>query len=204
MNLKRDEIEYLMAYVDGQLDEEEARDVEKEIIATNDEARRLVEQLGAVGQWVRSSAEAGAVAAGADGIADAVMREAESLGGANVILLERGRAKKALNRQRIKEFSTLAAVAAALGLLWFSGPSHPVSPEVVASNGPIVPTHTQPTHIAPALEDNSPQLALGTGKGVDVENVETQHQVSVFYLPAVANDDAASVVVWIGEDQEIH
>jgi hypothetical protein len=225
VSLSHDELTVLMAYVDGQLDDEDVAEVE-ELLAANEDARRTIEHLTAVGEWVRSSADATAKAAKADSIADAVMAEAEKLGGAKVISLDRQRAKRALNRQRIKEFGAIAAVAAAVAAIWaWPDKAHPPGPtpdEIAATEhkGPSYPSPMpRPPENAPAktgdpsgpgvAPDKGPvippesgeALAVGSKEGVDVENVESTHQVSVFYLP-VSNKNAASVVVWIGEPAE--
>jgi hypothetical protein len=211
MSLSSDELVQLMAYIDGQVDEDEVAEVEA-LIARSAEARHVVADVSAVGAWMREASDQKAAAAGADKIADLVMAEAEALGGAKVITLERERARRALNRQRVKEFSALAAVAAALTLLWL-WPAHDRTPPVAVANAPAPtstgapspikpgvssPTPPMPGGVAPA--DSSPALAVGSEDGVDVENVESAHNVSVFYLP-VANKNAASVVVWIGEEE---
>ena len=202
MSLTTDELVYLMAYADGQVDPSDAVEVEA-LMARNEEARQVVASLGALGSWVRADGDDRAAAAKAGDIVDAVMKEAEGLGGASVILLEKERARRALNRQRVREFGALAAVAAAIVLVraW---PSHGATEQPIArlaSTAPTASTHAKlpPT---PAAADSSPALAVGSVDGVDVENVESPHNVSVFYLP-VANKNAASVVVWIGEE-DVH
>ncbi len=200
MSLSNDELQFLLAYVDGQLEDDDLPDVE-ELLDKSDEARRVVEQAMAVGEWIRTSSDEQAKAAKADSIVDAVMSEAESLGGAKVITLERERAKRALNRQRVKEFGALAAVAA-LVALFYAWPRPSQAPEM-AQNVPAPvasPAPTAPPSAAPSAEE-APAFAED---GVEVDTVESAHQVSVFYVPGVTNAKASSVVVWIGEDQEGH
>ena len=211
MSLSEDQLISVMAYVDGQLDDDDVKEVEV-LLAGNDEARRLVQELGATGDWVRESCREKAVAAEADKIANAVMAEAEALGGGKVITLERVRARRALNQQRVKEFGALAAVAAVFALIWAwpgARTPDPHDAETVAKGPAFVspmprpPEKTTPDKPATAPPETSPQLAVGSNEGVDIENVESPHQVSVFYLP-VTNKNAASVVVWIGEPEEVH
>jgi anti-sigma factor RsiW len=202
MSLSPDELEYLMAYVDGQFDDDETPEAEA-LLAKNEEARRLVENVMAVGDWVREASDAKATTA--DGIADAVMEEAQALGGAKVILLEREKARRALNRQRFKEFSALAAVAAAVAL-FYAWPQGGVQPEMVAQVPPEMRAKPTPP-VAPAPPPSAPPeepAFASTDEGVVVDSVESAHQVSIFYLPGVANANASSVVVWIGDDQEAH
>jgi anti-sigma factor RsiW len=203
MSLTPDELEYLMAYVDGQFDDDETPEAEA-LLAKNDEARRLVDNVMAVGDWVREASDA--KAAKADGIADAVMDEAEALGGAKVILLEREKARRALNRQRVKEFSALAAVAAAVALFYALPNNAGQQPDVIAQVPPEMRAKPAPTEAPVAPPSAAPEepAFASTDEGVVVDSVESAHQVSIFYLPGVANANASSVVVWIGDDQEAH
>jgi hypothetical protein len=209
VSLTQDELIYVMAYVDGQVDDDEMPEV-LEMLARNEDARRLVAELGAVGDWVRASSDERAVVGKADTIVDQVMQEAEQLGGGKVITLERERARRALNRQRVKEFGALAAVAAVFALLW-ARPNTPTGgdEQPVAMRGPVgqapsaSPMPRPPERTSPAPSATESGLAVGSEDGVDIENVESPHQVSVFYLP-LTNKNAASVVVWIGEPEEVH
>jgi anti-sigma factor RsiW len=117
MSLTKNELLYLMAYADGEVDDDELPEVEA-LIAKSDEAKQVLEQQAALRQWALDAGEASATQARADGIADAVMSKIEALGGASVITLERERAKRSLNRQRTKEFGALAAVAAVVSLFY--------------------------------------------------------------------------------------
>jgi anti-sigma factor RsiW len=226
VSLSKDELVAVMAYVDGQLDDEETREV-LGLLAKSEDARIAAAELGAVGEWVRTSCDDRAVAGKADRIVASVMREAEQLGGGNVISLERARARRVLNRQRIMEFGALAAVAAVVFLLWAwprGEPRHMVAsgapsyaspmprppaknPEAVAHN--VDPNMNMvdgvnPRNVTPeAPAESGTPLAVGSEHGVDIENVESPHPVSVFYLP-LTDKNAASIVVWIGEPEEVH
>jgi anti-sigma factor RsiW len=208
MTLTRDELTYLMAYVDGEVDADEIPEVEA-LLAKSDEARDIVAQHEAVGDWVRRLGEDIGTAKGAsvDRIAADVMREVEKLGGAKVITLERERARRDLNRQRVKEFGALAAVAAvAAGLyLWPGTPeAGPAAAAPVAAVETAAPSETAAPAVPAATEDEeaTPSAVASNGAGgVDVETVESPtHPVSVFYVPASQTANAQSVVVWIGEE----
>ena len=147
-----------------------------------------------------------------------MLAEIEQLGGGKVIGIERERARAALNRQRVKEFSALFAVAAVAAAFWLIPAS---SPEPVAS----APSSSVPTPLSstPAPEvgsavaavpgpSGSAAVALGAaggggggeveGPGVDVQTVESElHPFSIFYVPAATglNAHSPSVVVWIAE-----
>jgi anti-sigma factor RsiW len=209
MALSRNELTYLMAYVDGEVEDDEIPEVEA-LLAKSEEARQLVEQHQAMGDWVRGLGDelGNKKGFGVEHIATHVMSEVEKLGGAKVITLERERAKRELNRQRVKEFGALAAVAAvAAGLyFWPSGGETGASGPVVASLPSVAPAESDTVPPAPSdteEEPNAPTAVAsnGAGGGVDVETVESPaHQFSVFYVPASHTANAQSVVVWIGEE----
>jgi hypothetical protein len=220
VSLTQNELIYVMAYVDGQVDDDEMPEV-LEMLEKNEDARMLAAELGAVGDWVRSSSDERAIRGKADGIVELVMEEAEQLGGGKVITLERERARRALNRQRVKEFGAILAVAAVFAFLW-SRPNAPMpgeqgmmvaahDPNLVSPGASPMPRPPEnapppsPSGAAPTREgaETGTALAVGSEEGVDIESVESPHQVSVFYLP-LTNKNAASVVVWIGEPEEVH
>ena len=162
MSLSETELIYLMAYVDGQVDDDELPEV-LELLKTNDEARQIVAQHAALGDWVRQNSDERAEAAGADRIADRVLVEIEKLGGGKVIVLEKERARHALNRQRVKEFGALVAVAA-MAAAFLLMPSQAKGP--VAANGPKPPSSAMPMPLLPV--GAPPTNTGGTGSVVAV------------------------------------
>jgi hypothetical protein len=213
MSLSKNELLYLMAYADGEVDDDELPEVEA-LIANSDEARRILEQQAALRQWVVDAGDKSATRGRAQGIADVVMATIDEQGGAKLITLERERAKRALNQQRIKEFGALLAVAAAV-LLFFLWPSAPEQGPVVAQEttkaaaGPSASAQPAATPSAPAepaaAQDTPSAVASAEGEvpSIDVQAVESpEHQFSIFYVPGAtgANASASSVVVWIGEE----
>jgi anti-sigma factor RsiW len=206
MSLSQNELLYLMAYVDGQVDDDELPEVEA-LLAKSEEARQIVAQHRAMGDWVRSSSDARAAEAGADRIATRVAAEIEQLGGGKVIELEKERARLALNRQRVKEFSALfvAFAAAAAFFLLPTRPPEPVAqaPKPVAPPAPSPPPSTAVASATPAGSPSAAAVATTDDTtNVDVQAVDSSHPFSIFYVPGVTgvNAHATSVVVWIGDE----
>jgi hypothetical protein len=208
MSLSKNELVYLMAYADGEVDADEMPEVEA-LIAKSEEARQIMAQQAALRDWVIREGEQRATEGRADRIADAVMAGVEEMGGAKVISLEQGRAKRELNRQRVKEFGALFAVAAAVALFVF-WPAQESGPVAELEKPAIIPSASA---VEPSAEPSAPPVAPGseevvaTAEGevpaIDVQAVESpEHQFSIFYVPAAtgANAHASSVVVWIGEE----
>jgi anti-sigma factor RsiW len=209
MSLTHNELIYLMAYVDGQVDADELPEVEA-LLARSEEAQQIVAQHRATGDWIRQATDEQASAAGADKIADKVLLHIEQLGGGKVIGIERERARVALNRQRVKEFSALGAIAAIAAAIWLV-PMR-LSPVALVAGTPAEPvksaaSHTPPSPSAAAPEPSAAVAAASEPSesdpvGVDVQSVESpSHPFSIFYMPAAsgANAQASSVVVWIAE-----
>ena len=212
MSLSKNELVYLMAYADGEVDEDEMPEVEA-LIAKSEEAQHLMVQQSALRDWVIRDGERRATEGRADLIADAVMAGVEGLGGAKVIAIERGRAKRELNQQRMKEFGALAAIAAAVALfvLWPSEENAPVAEREVPAVPSVTPASPGTAGSAAPNEEPlggpSEALAIAEGEGevspIDIQAVESpEHQFSIFYVPAATgtNAHASSVVVWIGEE----
>jgi anti-sigma factor RsiW len=214
MSLTKNELLYLMAYADGEVDDDEIPEV-LALIEKSEEARRVLEQQAALRQWTLDSAESLADKGRASRIADLVMAEIEEQGGAKLITLERERVKRALNQQRVKEFSALAAVAAVVALfyLWPNGTETSDKPAAVAAESAHAVPSAPPSSAAPAGPNGAPQTtdtpaAVASSDtteepSIDIQAVESpQHQFSIFYVPGAtgANAHASSVVVWIGEE----
>ncbi len=208
--LSHDVLLELMAYADGELDDDARARIEG-VLRESDEARAVVAAMDPLGEFVRTSAETGAQAA--DGIANAVMARIEADSAHDVIAttraandagggeLERARARRAA-RNRV--FAAAAAVAAlAAGYFVMARPAAP-NGEAVAVETPSTPTASAalpreaPSTATVAVLD-TPQTA-----GVEVEHVDApNNDVSVIYVPAVATPDvnASSVVIWINDDK---
>ncbi len=215
--LSHDVLLELMAYADGELDDD-ARERIEAFLATSEDARAVVTAMDPLGEFVRTSADVGASAA--DGIASAVMaridaddvalandaasaRPAET----NVISLERARAARAARLRVVGAAAGVAALAAAYFLVARPAQGPSGSDGVVASTTPSALTAR-----ASAFPETPPpaQLAIvlpgegDNGTGVEVEHVDApNNDVSVIYVPAVATPDvnASSVVIWINDDK---
>jgi hypothetical protein len=231
MSLSQDTMMELMAYADGELEGEALARTEA-LVQSSEEARRIVDAMTGLGDYVRQAGDEAVAArsdfAMADGIVDAVMHKLSSEPTAKL------RRPTSIAAARQRRAGTVAAVvglvALAAGAMMILR-SNEQSKTEVALVGPARPAEIAPletasrpgTLAAPgtsgALAQASPENS-GTApgapaapgsptSGVDVEQVESpSHQVSVFYLPAVAaaatNSNASSVVVWIGDDNGGH
>lgn len=204
-----------MVYVDGEVEDDEMSGV-LALLAKSDEARRIVEQHSAVGEWVRVSAQQHAVAGRADDIASAVMSEVVELGLPRVAALDPRRTRS--RRERAMVVVVLCATAAAVALYAWRPQVGRRSEQLSRRNG--APTEPAAVERAPAAAGGSvesappvashesaalAQIAAAEpeGQGTDVQAVESPHHpVSIFYMPAAtgANGHASSVVVWIGEE----
>jgi hypothetical protein len=200
VSLSKDDLLQLMAYADGELDEGEIPGV-LALLEKSDEARRILEQHSAVGEWVRASGEEHAVAARADDIAGNVMDRIAQLRGANVTPLD-SRTKSARTRERVMAFGVVCAAAAAVSLFYLWPFARPATTE----RGPAAgSTESAPLASGSSVPAAPIQVAAAEpeGEGTDVQAVESpNHPVSIFYMPAATgpNAHASSVVVWIGEE----
>jgi hypothetical protein len=228
--LSRDAMLELMAYADGELEGADLARVEA-LVASSDEARRIVQSMGGVAEWVRvadaESPRREATHRMADGIAVAVMAQiamsAAAIPGSPAspsISLDAARARRASRRYPAP--GRLAAAGAGLlalaaGTVLFlrtSGPgvdarhaAHTKATKSVVAQAEGPSIGPLPGSVAAnAGVESVAQNGADDVSGVDVEQVESpSHQVSVFYLPAVAaaaaGSNASSVVVWIGDDK---
>ncbi len=200
MSLSHQTVLQLMAFADGELEGADRERVER-LVAENDEARRIVETMrGAeVGSWVGQTMMERA--AGADGIATAVMAK---IGTDGVVSLADRRARKSPRTQRAQVVITAAtaalALAAGIAVYVHSGATGPDERAPVASVG-IPPVDFQaPSALAQ-------QGAPAPAGGVEVNEIDAPSRgVSVFEIPAAAAAAVASpsrgssVVVWVDED----
>jgi hypothetical protein len=205
VSLSKDELLNLMAYADGEVEGSTLSEVEA-LVARNDDAKRFLEQQGALRQWAVDSRGWNASAGGADGIANTVMARIAEMGGVTVIALERERAKRERNRRRFVPFGALAAVAATFALLYFWSRGASDRPASVAvQERKTVDFASAPAAASPALPSAAAVASIDPSEEpvIDIQAVESpQHQFSIFYVPGStgANAYASSVVVWIGEE----
>lgn len=197
MSLSHQTVLELMALADDELDGADKERVER-LVAESDEARRMVETMrGAeVGAWLGKAMMDRA--AGADGIAGAVMAK---IGAGGVVSLADRRARKSPRAQVVVTAVTAAlALAAGIAVYAHSGGARPDERAPVASVG-VPPVDFQPPSAM------AQQGAPGAVDGVEVNEIDAPSRgVSVFEIPAAAAaaiaspSRASSVVVWVDED----
>jgi anti-sigma factor RsiW len=205
MTLPRETVHELMALVDGQL-EGEARARAEHLVATDDEARRLVEAMRAspVGQWVRD-AEAKRSREITD-IADAVMIRLGPSAVPNVAeggvvrLAPRPRRRSGRGPAVVAGFGAALVLAAAIALYLRAG-SRPPGEDVAPVASVVLPPSAEP------LASASAAPGPASGSGVEVNQIEApSRSVHVFEIPMGAAAAAAtttghsSVVIWVEED----
>jgi hypothetical protein len=206
MNLSHETVLELMALADGELQGEERERAER-LVATSEEARRVVDSLraGEVGAWLAGSMNERASASGADGIADAVMNAVKvpavpvrvsQAGGLVSVAPVRSRRPSRFG-VAATGFAAVLALAAAVALYVRVGADHPEGHAPVASvEAPPAPLQAPSTRIA----------QVGPAAGVEVNEIDAPSRgVSVFEIPAGAaaamqSAGASSVVVWVEED----
>jgi hypothetical protein len=185
----------LMAFADGELEGEERQKAER-ILATQPDALRFVEQVGALGDWLQLGHEdraAGAVAR--FDVADSVMTVAKAPKVASVTSLSSTRG------QRARELSAAGSAPPSSSLKVGVGIAAALA---LAASVLVFARHrAEETPMATVATSQAPAVAAGaTGTGVDVSAVNSpNNSVSVFYLPG-ANELSTSVVVWVEETGE--
>lgn len=207
MSLSREILLDLMGFADGEL-EGEARERTEKLVASNEEARRVVEAMrdGTMGAWLGDITQDRAVAAGADGIADAVMAKAAALRSGPVGVALSPLVPASIADARARRASRLRAVAAGVGVLALvAGAAFYIRPgptpfEAHSPVGPSAPLGEPPSMTTTAL-------AQAPIHGVEVDEIDSpSHGVSVFEIPmgaaaaAASPGHAASVVIWIEDE----
>jgi hypothetical protein len=203
MSLSPETMMELMALADGELEGEAKLRAEKRV-AEDEEARRVVEAFRAphLGAWLASSMDQSAVAAGADGIADAVMariREPVREDGA-VVRFAPPRPHRG-SRLQFAVGGGIAALAMAAAVALFA-----------RSREGAVDTRMPVASVGvPSVDYQSPATSGaqqgGAVQGVEVDEIDSPSRgISVFEIPlgsAAAAAGAAhpsSVVIWIDDD----
>jgi hypothetical protein len=208
VSLSHETVLELMSLADGELEGDDRDRIER-LVASSEEARRIVESMrqGEVGSWLATTAYDRAGASGADGIASAVMASVEAAGATGprtsqaggLVSMAEARARKP-SRFGVAATGVAAvlALAAAVALYVRVGADRGVDHAPVASVGvpPAAPLQAPSTAVAQA----SP------ASGVEVNEIDAPSRgVSVFEIPAAAavmpSKGGSSVVVWVEEDQ---
>jgi hypothetical protein len=204
MSLSPETMLELMALADGELDGDAKLRAEKRV-AEDEEARRALEAFRAphLATWLADSVDRRAGAAGADGIADAVMARIQAPVRADgaVVRIAPVDAKRGSRLQ----FAVAAGIvglmmAAAVALFARSREGAEETRMPVASVG-VPSVDYQPTPTSGGQQG-------GPVQGVEVDEIDSpSRDISVFEIPlgsAAAAAGAAhpsSVVIWIDDDQ---
>ncbi len=191
----------LMLYADGELAEDRLVAVEAwlEREPAGDDARDKLTSLGLVSELIR--AQAREASAGADDIADAVMRRIEAepvLSTPRPLASVSGPAPRpvilrgAPANDNVRSFYVIAAAvvaAAAAVLLWI----HPPAP---ADRGAVAQlTVPQPVTSAPSAPEADVE------HGVEVAAVDFGARMgAVFYVPTGTSASSTTTVVWLSDD----
>jgi hypothetical protein len=206
MSLSHETMLDLMAYTDGEADAEVSARVEK-LLEESAEARDFVTVMtGAVaevGAFVAREADAHAMRAGADTIANAVM---DKIATANVSSLDAARAKRDTTGRTTIVLGAILAIAAGVVLYVRSTGDSDTGVSPMASMGP-----SESVPLLAASSSGQPQEGAPEGVVANAEPPEvtikstTSHDVSVLVVPAVeaaanANGNPASVIVWVGDN----
>lgn len=186
MSLTTQQIQKLMAYADGELDDNERASVEALLVKDTD-AARLVRDVGNLGDFVRSDHDDRVAAKVASfDIGDAIMTEvSRGEETRKVASLAEARA----SRMKVGS-AVVAALALAAGIFFVARPKETPMP-TVAENPTL-----SPSALTPGMKGT---VTANLSTGVTINAVQSPGQnVSVLYLPT-ANELSTSVVVWVEE-----
>lgn len=189
MALTDEQVMSVMAHADGELEGAEA-EAARALVEESAEAKELFASMRALGDGVRSVAEAPAKV----DLTDAVM--------AKVVPneLDRARLKKQGRSRNVAVVVTLTALAAGA---WLYSRNDDAPQTESASQ----PQATTPIVVTPNVTAPRPATSLASNDTppMEVDAVDTQRPVSVFYVsPDDNGTNAASVVVWIDEPGAQH
>lgn len=211
MTLPREVVLELMAFADGELDGA-ARERAESLVATNAEARGFVEVTRSthLGAFLEDAIDRKAAAAGADAIAESVMKALAAQAGprqgtqgptrAEAVLQLHARVPRPpLASPRVRTSLSVAtfgvALAMAAGVALYV--THRSRPDDVAPVAPVAKVE-----LAPARSGAETPL----GDGVEVDEIDSPaHDISVFEInvnaAAAANQShPSSVVIWVEDN----
>jgi hypothetical protein len=201
VSLPKETLLELMSYADGEPLEAAVRARVEELLRTSDEARRVVDAMGTLGDVVRDGIDARAEVPA--GIADAVMAaiaQGASVGAearvANVVPISPTR------RSRTTWISSAAAVAAiAAGFFLMARSEKPASLEAAAVSPYALDDGSSLAPEAVAVPAASEATAQAEpGGGVELREVRSiENKVNVFFVPAKKAAGTSSVVIWIDD-----
>ena len=184
MSLDAGTLQKLMAFADGELEGDDRKAIE-DLVRSNQDAARIVQELGVLGDCLRVVGTEQSDRAAADGIADAVM------GRIAAEREPRGKVIDLVSRRR-RTYGTVAALvaAAAAVALVARGPEEEPRAEIPVAPAPMLtaekrvePTPAPPTTVASAATEPAPAPS----------------NVSVIVVPS-EGETASSIVIWLGEE----
>ncbi len=184
MSLDAGTLQKLMAFADGELEGDDRKAIE-ELVSSNQDAARIVQELGVLGECLRVVGEHHHDRSAADGIADAVMTR---------IAAEREPRGKVIDlaARRRRTYGTVAALvaAAAAVALVARGPEDEPRAET--------PVATAPTQVPEKRVEPTAPAPPTTVAAIN-EPAPAPSNVSVIVVPS-EGETASSIVIWLGEE----
>ena len=199
MSLSSERMMQLMAYADGELEGADKAEIEK-LVASNEEAARVVDAMLGLGDYVREGHDASDAkkTVAKVNLTDAIMKKVE---GAEIEPAKKTDTNvRSLDAARAKKRNVGVGIVAALALAASIFAVMQNKPEEKPMASKPVPVQT----VAPQqmASNELPAVNGTTSAGVEVQAFESPgHSVSVFYLPT-ANELSTSVTVWVDETGE--
>ena len=199
MSLSSERMMQLMAYDDGELEGADKAEIEK-LVASNEEAARVVDAMLGLGDYVREGHDASDAkkTVAKVNLTDAIMKKVE---GAEIEPAKKtDTTVRSLDAARAKKRNVGVGIVAALALAASIFAVMQNKPEEKPMASKPVPVQT----VAPQqmASNELPAVNGTTSAGVEVQAFESPgHSVSVFYLPT-ANELSTSVTVWVDETGE--
>ena len=196
MSLSSERMMQLMAYADGELEGADKAEIEK-LVASNEEAARVVDAMLGLGDYVREGHDASDAkkTIAKVNLTDAIMKKVE---GAEIEPAKKTDTNlRSLDAARAKKRNVGVGIVAALALAAsiFAVMQNKPEEKPMASN-PVPVQTVAPQQMA---SNELPAVNGTTSAGVEVQAFESPgHSVSVFYLPT-ANELSTSVTVWVDE-----
>jgi anti-sigma factor RsiW len=207
MSMSSERMMKLMAYADGELEGAERDEVEK-LVASNEEAARIVDAMLGLGDFVREGHEDKLAPVIAKvNLTGAIMKSVEKAeieparpvkAAGHVSSLDAARAKK--RNVGVGIVAALALAASVFVMMRDKTDEKPMAAKPVPTQTQRSPATSPVPQQMASVE--APSMNASTSAGVEVQAFESPgHSVSVFYLPT-ANELSTSVTVWVDETGE--
>jgi anti-sigma factor RsiW len=205
MSMSSERMMKLMAYADGELEGAERDEVEK-LVASNEEAARIVDAMLGLGDFVREGHKLAPVIAKVN-LTGAIMKSVEKAeieparpakAAGHVSSLDAARAKK--RNVGVGIVAALALAASVFVMMRDKTDEKPMAAKPAPTQTQSSPATSPVPQQMASVE--APSMNASTSAGVEVQAFESPgHSVSVFYLPT-ANELSTSVTVWVDETGE--